>query len=137
MRLEPVLCDKRGTSVRSPAPQKELGRPVHLELVLCNERRHFSEELCTTGKSSPCLPQPGKVRVQQRRPSAGKNKYLKYPQKKKKRKKSENISTELLVSFVGNGSNPGDHEHLHRLFLCRYYCRKCCKIPEKYMARKY
>ena len=99
VRLEPVLCNERGTSVRSPAPQKELGRPVHLELVLCNERRHFSAELCTTGKSSPCLPQPGKVRVQQRRPSVGKNKYLKYPQKKKERKKSENISTEFYTPF--------------------------------------
>ena len=39
--------------------------------------RRFSEEPRTTRESSPCLPQPGKVRAQQQRPSAGKNKYLK------------------------------------------------------------
>ena len=49
-------------------------KPMHLEPVLCNGRKHHSEKSVHRDEQQPCSLQLEKARAQQQRPSAAKNK---------------------------------------------------------------
>ena len=67
-------CAPEPMSHNYGAHMPQLPKPAHLEPMLCNKRSHRNEKTNTAVKSRPHSPQLEKACVQQRRPSAAKNK---------------------------------------------------------------